>query len=281
MDNMRRRMDSYFQEINKEIGTNEDIPIEQIIEFISKQFRRKWKTSFLYKKKNVKKFDSKPLNNTLMRDIDFTKFIAYISNIYDYLLTGDTHGIEEWIIKEVEEWEIKGGMCIYLSVLLYSLLSSELKICTDCLRYVQGFYRHDIREDYPSFFPWAGQHNGIHSWITLDDSIIDIAIRQQEYFFDFKGKPFVLGDIPEGLTYMGFIESKVIVNGYIREILDFSKMHYDTWIRKHTINALKVTISDLEAEKKHLENIFNEIKTNNERNRLKELFDKIQNDMQK
>lgn len=251
-ENFKRRMDSYFDGFNNEIGTDRDLTLEEIINYSSKCFMEKWKTSYDYRKVNPKEYKSASLAPRLLSDINFRANIAYLECLFDYLLHGKTYDIEDWVIKECEEWEIKGGNCIYFSTLLYSLLAADKMGCSDCVKYVQGFYRHNIREDYPSFFPWSGQHNGIHAWITVDNAVIDVAIRQQEYFFDFKGNPVVLGTIPDGLFYMGYEENRDTVSQYIKDILEFSKMPFLLWVKKHKLNALKTTIRFMEDMEKEL-----------------------------
>jgi len=245
MDNINRRLDSYFEGINNLSSTNNDIPIEDMIAFIKKSYSENWKTGYDYSNIEPKEFKSMNIDSRFSKEIYAPVFISYIYKLFRYLSTGNSDGIDEWAIKEFEEWEIKGGNCIYLSVLLYSLLRHGCKICPDCIKYVQGFYRHEIRSDYPSFLPWNGQHNGLHAWITVNGAIIDISIMQQELFFDFKHNLMVFGEIPEGLIYMGFEETDDTVKSYLKDILEFSKMPYELWIRKHQLNALHVGLNNL------------------------------------
>jgi len=95
--------------------------------------------------------------------------------------------------------------------------------------------------------PWNGQHNCFHTWVTLNDAIIDVSIKQQYPFFDFKGKPFVFGEIPKGLIYMGWEESTETINRYTSEITEFSKMTLTDWLKHHLCN-LTLVCHDLEKE---------------------------------
>lgn len=255
-ENFERILDSYFEAFKKEINTNRDLTIDEIIDYTSKSFMEKWKTSFDYTKVKPKEFKSLPINNDILSNTHFHAYIMYIMTLFDTILTGDTFGIESWIIKEREEWEIKGGSCIYFSVLLYALLLDEGLGCKDCMKLVQGFFKHDIREDYPSFYPWNGQHSGLHAWIALEGAVIDIAINQQHPFFDFKNMPCVIGNIPDGLLYMGYEENINTVAYYLEEILKFSKKPLDLWILDHKINALNVMTKYIKSFQEELKEDF-------------------------
>jgi len=243
MDNFKRRLESYFEMFKNEYGTSEgSIPIEQVIEFTAKGFKENHITTYEYTEKNIISFTSRDINVKMTENMNFARIVNYISVLFDYLVTGEKRNIDEDVLNEVDEWEIKGANCIYLSILLYLMLVTEELVCNDCMKFYQGFYRHDIRKDYPSFYPWAGQHNGLHSWITIQGSIIDIAIRQQERFFDFEGCPYVLGKFPEGLIYMGWEESKDTVFQYFINIVKSSKKGVKQWIAMHYKNSMRTFI---------------------------------------
>lgn len=252
-DNWKRRMDSYFDSMENEHSTNKEITIEQVAEYTAKCFHDKWFASYDYNLDNIKHFNTVPLREEVRKNLDFRKSVAYIMSLYDCLMNGESYGYDKWVIDEVEEWEIKGGNCLYFSVLLYNLLMVDTVGCPECIKYVQGFYRHNVRADYPSFLPWSGQHNGLHAWVSIDGSIVDIAIKQQEMFFDFKDEPFVIAKIPDGLTYMGWEESQETVFRYTKEICEFSKKPFALWIAEHNLNALKLYKQSLEGYKKRLE----------------------------
>lgn len=241
-DYMSRRLENYFDVLKNSETSSESFPIEKVIEFTAERFKKEYKTSYEYTKDNIISYSSKELNKILESESSFAVSINYISTLFDYLLTGNTHDISNDVLDEVTEWEIKGASCTYFSVLLYYLITIQNVACKDCVKLVQGFYRHEIRNDYPTFYPWAGQHNGIHSWITIQNSIIDIAIKQQERFFDFKGKPYVMGEIPEGLIYMGWEESKDTALLYLNDILKFSKKNLHEWFNMHFKNSINAFI---------------------------------------
>lgn len=235
MDNFEKRMTAYFEQFNKEkeykeIG-NEEFSIEKTVKHIAKKFTNDWKTSYDYTKAKYKIYESVPLNPKVKADTFFERNVVYIEALYNSL-SKDDYIIPDIINNELTEWEIKGGLCIYLSILLYSMMIFEKRSCTDCTKLVQGFVTHEIRKDYPSYLPWNGRHILLHSWVTLEGAIVDIAINQQYPFFDFN-EPFTMGKIQDGLTYVGFEESKETVEKYVKEILEFSKMTFTEWIVGH------------------------------------------------
>lgn len=247
-NNMDRRMESYFKGFKNEMSSKKPIALDDVISFTAMTYIDNWKTSYDYTKCVPKEFKSVDIDEKLSSNIDFFININYINKLFRYLLYGESNKlIKEWVIKEVDEWEIMGGNCIYLSVLLYSLFKHDKIGCHSCVKYVQGFFRHEIRKDYPSFYPWSGQHNGLHAWLTVNGAIIDIAIMQQYPFFDFKNNPFILGNIPEGLIYMGYEESEKTVMEYVKDILDFSKKHYDLWICEHRLIALNLLYESIKT----------------------------------
>lgn len=254
MDNFGRRMEAYFKQFKEEFNgkneisssENKEFSMEENIRHIGQVFAKKWETGYDYSKVKHKIYSSVPMNPHYIMgsNVKFDRILLYIEALYDSL-DKTNYIIPDLIQNELTEWEIRGGLCIYLSVLLYSMIVYEKLCCTSCMKFVQGLATHEIRKDYPSFMPWNGRHVLLHSWIILGGSIIDFAIKQQYPFFDFKNTLYVMGNIPEGLTYAGFEETKETVEKYIEEILQFSEISFTDWIKTHYYYSILVMLESL------------------------------------
>jgi hypothetical protein len=245
-DNQKRLIESYFNNLT-DMQTSKEITDKECIQTVKNTFKKNWYMSYDYNIKNLKTYTGNELKEKYKKDIVFKSIIVYTSMLFDYLQTGDTiSGIESWIYKEIEEWEIKGGNCIYFSMLIIALLRFYNYSCIDCIEYVQGYYIHDVRDDYPSFLPFQGKHMGLHSFVVFDTHIMDVSIKQESYFFDFHGEHFVLGKAPKGMIYKGFRESSDVIQKNTNDICKFSNMDYKNWIRYHAYNSLRLTKTVLE-----------------------------------
>ncbi|MBG9733296.1 hypothetical protein [Paenibacillus alvei] len=80
---------------------------------------------------------------------------------------------------------------------------------------------------------------GLHAWLELQGAILDIAIKQEEQFFEFEEKPFIIGKVPEGLELIGYREVTKTAKDYARTATKSNGMKYNDWIAMHSREAKK------------------------------------------
>lgn len=191
--------------------------------------------------------------------------VTYIMHLFSAVKDWDFSEIGDDVIKaEVKRWETKGGQCIYFSVLLHMLLVEEGVVPADRLSLVQGWYEHDIDVNYAGLLAqmMGHRHFGMHCWLTLDDAVIDVSIRQEERFFEFKGGgPLIVGEVPDGLEMRGWVESSKTIDRYMKRFAIKCEMDLNRWKLMHRKEAVRVAlveserqIASLEQDLKELEN---------------------------
>lgn len=228
-------MEEYYVPIND---------LEDGIKKVSKMFGEKWSTGFNYDKAEPIFFKGNPLDYSILRNAFFQKNLYYISRLFEFIdfhKSYDGEDLSELEKKEMIKWEKNRGQCIYFSVLLYSLLVYDKVLHESEISYCQGMYKHDCRADNPlGRMIFGEEHAGLHAWIEANGGIIDISIGQEEQFFDFGEKPFILGEVPNGFDLVGFRETTKTVKDYARNIAKDAGMKYETWLQYHSINATKL-----------------------------------------
>jgi hypothetical protein len=201
-----------------------------------------WLTSYNYKKREPKQFLSNTLPNDLKTEMGFTKNMFYLANLYmnegeDFELTKREYNRYNWD---------KSIICAYCSVLFYLLNKSDHKesgiLGKRKMKYVQGFYRHPLREEVPDMFAMllgGKTQMGIHAFVTIDDIVFDFTIAQQRHAFNIE-KPYVAGDIPNGMEYFGYEESLTVVDEYWKMFAKEEGLTPKGWLLHHELNSLKL-----------------------------------------
>jgi hypothetical protein len=222
-----------------------DLSDESIANFVAKTYSERWYSSFPYLENDPVYFESKNIEEKILNNAQFVAFCLYLSFLTEKMLNYKWNEIEEWPRNEIKEWDKKGGLCIYLSVLHYCLLMESRIIPEKRLGLVQGFYSHPTH-GIMSIFDNMKIQSGLHAFITVNNCVVDFSIKQEACVFNFKnGNEFIMGDIPEDMTLGGWIEGKVLAKKYAREIARSSGMNYLDWIEKHMIYAYDVSLQEL------------------------------------
>lgn len=221
-------LNNEFDFLGEHMSTNENVNEFDAIDYVSKNFDNSYHTSYDYKNIEPVLMKSKPLKKYFYKDKHFVSAVTIAEFLMQISMYGgnEKYDLIEPIKKQLLEFDRRGQLCCYISIVLYSLLKRRYDV-----QYYQGLYYHKARADYPDFLPWGNIHAGAHAFITVDGSIIDVSIRQEEMFFDFKGKTSILGNIPEGMKLYGWKENIVTVSKYINDILKFSNMTLKEWIK--------------------------------------------------
>jgi hypothetical protein len=212
--------------------------IKEIIECTYNNVSKYWKVSYNYTEVKPIYFGSKPLKKEYKLNVNFIKYSFYIHQIASYTLPISINIIsyDEKLHNEILRVDEEGSYCIYASVLLYLLLGELAE--KDCYL-VQGFYRYNLREDFPSdLLPFSKIQMGFHAFLEYHGSIIDLCLYPQNmYHFDFKDKQMIMGIIPSGMQLVGFRETKDIVFEYAKDYAKAMNMTLDEWLDFHKRKA--------------------------------------------
>lgn len=207
-----------------------------------------WLSSYTYKRKEPKHFTAKTEPADFIKQIDFKMYMYYV--LTSFLEEG---GASELSQIEFRRYNGKGLACAYYSVLFYLLImraDKENKILNNKkMKYVQGFFKHPLREDVPEFVAhlYGGETQiGLHAFVTINDIVFDFTITQQAHAFDLQ-QSHVVGNIPEGMEYYGYEESITVVNQYWKMFAEKAEMHPEEWLLRHQSNAMKLFLKDVKA----------------------------------
>lgn len=168
---------------------------------------------------------------------EFAKIIFYVSEIFETLNSYSERNIPWEYMNEAFKANTNGQLCVYLSILTYSLFLHN-NICNDkSMKYVQGYYWHKARKGNPIIEMMGEEHAGTHAWIIIKGAVVDISIKQEELFFDFGGYPIILGKVPDGLLLKGFVEPKKTVNKFVESFARNQNLTPQQWIELHNQRA--------------------------------------------
>lgn len=175
--------------------------------------------SKLRNEKELFTYKGKPLVPETMKNPNFIKVVIYIGELFRSCEYNNRSELlpqfDERIRKELIHWESEGQLCLHLTILSYFLFE-EFGLFTDKeMKLVQGYYFHEARRDNPLAVAIGNIHVGIHSWLSVKGSVIDLTIAQEREFFDFKGMDVILGEVPEGMLLKGFQEPRKIAQRHL------------------------------------------------------------------
>lgn len=204
-----------------------------------------WKSTFNYSRSTPTKFMAKTLEIPKGSVSGFTKYVDYC-----YLLSKNFTEKDE-----AARYSEKHGTSIYFSVVLYWLLVYFGILNEKRLQLCQGYFRYRTREDK---VPEPKYRAGLHAWLSYNDSVIDVTIWQQEELFDFEKRgfkiPVITGNIPEGMTLIGFEEDRILAKEYARKFAKDSELTFCEWVNYHGQQAdLLYNARRLEQEAKNSE----------------------------
>jgi hypothetical protein len=177
------------------------------------------------------KGDSIPIS--ISGNPQFLWVITYISELYESVAQYGIENLPSDLIDEVIHFEREGKLCVYLSILTYTLLMYHGIANEREMKYVQGYYQHKTEATNWIARSLGDEHAGSHAWITIGKAVIDISIKQEEMFFRFDGYPVILGQVPPGLILKGFSEPKKTANKFIEQIVKRRKLSFEEWVNEH------------------------------------------------
>lgn len=227
---------------------------------IYKSFKDHHFVGYDYRKHKPKEFKGGELDKDIKGSNEFMSAIYYVGMIYDSIRNNNfeilLHFMDE--VPELKEYnsflggeaaraEQSGEICIYCSIVLYSLIKKGCPQARHKLKYCQGLFRHQLREDFPSFIPFNKCQLGLHSWITVGDAVVDLTIGQNDYFFDFgETMPYVVGKCHEGMELIGHEELDAVVEKYKKKYAKAAGKDVELWILAHQRAGAQATIKMLQ-----------------------------------
>jgi hypothetical protein len=220
----------------------------QMSKLTYEMIKKNWITSYDYREVCPIVFVSREIPKEFINSTMVSKNISYVFALFESIMQKNTLSSDEFLQKEINTWDSKGGLCVYLSVLLYCLLIDD-KVCTkEKLKLTQGYYRHTVEENTFQSLIYGKFTQGFHVWLNYDGFVIDSSIGQEvENGFNFKGFPYIIGKIPEGLELVGHNENWNTVKTYLHRISKESNMKPREWIVNHQIKALEYSINLLSS----------------------------------
>ena len=220
---------------------------EELKATIAKKFMEKWKTSHDYFKVRPVEFSSNEMDKKVLMHSEFMPICYYATFLMEKMLEFNFTAIRDDVRQEILEWDGNGGLCLYVSILVYCLMIDRKIVAPERLKLVQGYYIHPTY-GILSIFDNMKIQSGLHAFLLLDEKIvIDLTINQEACVFDFKGYDFILGELPEEMRLAGWCEGKNLVKEYAREIARGKGLYYFDWLENHFVYALDVTINDFKG----------------------------------
>jgi hypothetical protein len=187
------------------------------------------------------KIKSERLRQSDVDNREFELAVMYADKLFRYIHMREEKYelfMNEKLMNQLIHYDGEGGMCIYLSVVLYCLLY-KAGYSEKSLGYWQGYYSAPMTQPVYKMLTKMEMTKGIHAFLTLDGTLIDMTIGQIEDRYVFEGHYFILGQELEGVEHFGFRETHDIVKEYARNFAKEVSMTYYEWVNAH-YDTLKV-----------------------------------------
>lgn len=219
---------------------------EERIEHVQETVLSKWVQSYVYHKGNAVDFQSTPPPSAKQEGL-FQIYLFYMTLLFEELLHRESTFITDTTIKEeLSHWDDEGGLCIYMSVLLYGLIEQDDVLDVDDLMLVQGYNAYQSNNPFVQAIFNNPEFINFHVWLSYKGSVIDISVAQERESYQFEGKEYILGEIPEGFKMVGFIETKETVHKYMENFSSRIGMSVNEWLLFHKTHGLKSVKKALE-----------------------------------
>jgi len=224
----------------RDVALGVDASQKEITSTINNMFKEHWKRGYSYNKRKPQSMRSKHIP-ALMRQPQFAHYASYMQIMANSMHQYSFSRHHDDVKKELTHWDSEGGYCIYMSVLLYGLLTRDKVISTEDISFYQGYYDFPLREDMPSFFPFPKRQLGIHAWLTVAGSVVDVTANQNMQFFDFKFNKLdiILSEYPKEYKLVGFKETEETINSYLEFFSGFLGLTIEEWIEFHKRESSK------------------------------------------
>lgn len=229
---------------------NKELTFEDKIQHARTTVEKKWIYSYPYTASSAIEFKSMPFPSILNNNPMFQIHIAYLMTMFYSVLFNKNILGNSQVEKEIRYWDSEGGLCIYMSVVLHTLLLED-KICNkNDLRLIQGYNNYISTNPIMKLF--GGNHEtnilNFHSWLSYKNHVLDLSIKQEGDFLDIGQKEFIMGDIPSGLAYVGWKESHQTVQNYMKKFAEHLNLEVNDWITMHRLTSVETALQYLKKE---------------------------------
>ncbi|PLS19424.1 hypothetical protein CVD28_03135 [Bacillus sp. M6-12] len=232
--------------------SHQKLSIEEQVSHVIKTVKDRWLHSYPYSTENAIEFVSKHPEKLLNKEM-FRVHALYLNMLFRSLTKKDSLIKNEEVLNEVAHWDNKGGLCIYLSVLMYSLLLEDKVANRNELRYIQGFTTYQSQNPFWKLVSSDTTMLNFHAWLSYKDSVLDFSIGQERENIQLGEKDYLVGDIPEGMKMVGFKENHKTVQKYVKMFADYRKMNEKEWVLEHKLQGLTCMVDSLEYISKQKE----------------------------
>lgn len=230
-----------FEKAEAEL-TDKDLKEELFEKQVFELFKMKWRTTFEGDYTKLQQVHSTAMDKKHLMNPAFEGIMLYGDHLFRYAHWDDEASetlLEPAIRKQMKDYAANGGLCIYISIVIYCMLHQE-GFTEEQLRYWQGYYDAAVNQPFYEKLTDLERTKGLHAFLTLEDSIIDLTLGQLESLFVFQKHYFVLGDPIEGIDHYGYCEPHATVKAYARSFAKELGMTYYEWILMHKKSMLRV-----------------------------------------
>ncbi|MEB9506423.1 hypothetical protein P4J13_21045 [Bacillus anthracis] len=238
-------------DISLKINKSQD-PHNIVIKNISSVFKKKWLTSYDYKKQKPIHYQSQQAPGHLftaqtIKPVLYLTKLTHAALYEDHNLVASFLKKDDFAWKEVLKHNKNGGLCIYASVLLYYLLLASNEISKNKLSFMQGYYHHEFHDQHILKNMHQNGLFGLHSYILFDGYIIDTTIHQIAFdFYPGEHREFnFIGETTGGINLYGFKETNKTVHKYAKRFARESNMTVEEWIDYHTSTMNEYTSNQI------------------------------------
>lgn len=217
-----------------------DLSFEDKIDHVQETISTNWLQSYHYDKENAMKFQTTSIPPVKETEL-FRIYLSYMTLLFEELIERQSKFITNPTIKEeLSHWDKEGGLCIYMSVLLYGLLKKDDVLASEDLKLVQGY--NSYRSNNPLFEALFGCNHtqllNFHVWLSYRGAVIDISVAQERVSYQFGDTPYILGEIPDGFEMVGFLEDEETIKKYMEKFSSRIGMSVDEWLLHHKAHGL-------------------------------------------
>lgn len=181
---------------------------------------------------------------------------AHFLTVIYYLIEGvsscfDGSDMPKMLKEEIIYHDEKGDLCLFISFVARALFEALHVFGHRKIRIIQGFYKHELRKDFPNIIPMGKIQSGIHSFLEVEGCIIDLSLVYQiKDFFEFApGDLFIYGRVPKGLELYGWEIPEIGIDKYFIDVAHSHNLSMGEYMHKHYKTAQFYT---LDAVKGHI-----------------------------
>jgi hypothetical protein len=220
--------------------TGDTLSFEDKVKHVQATIDGTWFQSYEYKKSKAIVFVSKPVPPVKKEEL-FRLNCFYVNLLFQEFNKKDSELLLHQGVKdEVSFWNDEGGLCIYLSVVLYALLTED-NICNrHDLRFVQGVTSYHATNPMVQAMFGNAEMVNFHAWLSYKGTVLDFSVGQEAEFIDLGDSGSIMGEIPKGMTMIGFKENDKTVERYIKRFAEHRNMTEKQWIIEHKLCSLEV-----------------------------------------